>query len=98
MFVEAHLEVARHEDAHDGKAAEAHPDGSPIELPGGALIIGAHGGQVGRGRPVRHGRADTGGVCNVVGVHLAVHRAATYMHACINALNKPANFKPAHGG
>lgn len=66
----AHLEVTGHEDAHYCKAAEAHPDGPAVELPGGALVVSACRGQI-RQRCISLGGAHTRCVCYEVRVHLA---------------------------
>ena len=76
MGSRGHLEVAGHEDGHDGEAAKAHPQGAAVELPGGALVVGPGRRQVGQRRPVL-GRAHACCVRYEVRLHPRRRAAAT---------------------
>ena len=72
---QGHLEAPRHEDCHDGQAAQAHPEGPGVQLPGRALVGRARCGQIGQ-RGISSARVTHRcGVGDVVGVDLRVNRA-----------------------
>ncbi len=65
-----YLKAARHENSHDGQAAQAHPEGPRVELPCGALVGGAGYRQVGQRGICRARITHRCGVGDVVWIDL----------------------------